>query len=265
MHITMLVVLFALFFNSATHAQAPDYRVLHLTSRILDKLPDAPYTRGALGDTDERELRAIEHAIAIVSAADQYREEWEDFVEIGGWTEFSPERDLPALIAALAFRESSFRSVVRLDDNTVLSNLPKGVTRADFGVMQVRAPSRPAKTCGVGESSDLHRLLNDIEYAYLVGACILTQRVAGYIQMYRSAAFTRLHVKERSNADLAFFGVMGPRKGTPAAKLARELMVVERYNWGGSDLYLSATHGSYARYLIHEFEFFRIPVQGDAS
>jgi hypothetical protein len=258
MRVALFVVFAVLFSAVPSVAQAPDYRVLYLVSRILEKVPDAPYTREALGNTEERESRASNHAVAIVNAADRYKEEWMDFVEKAGWKWFDPQHDLPALIAAVAFHESSFRSVVRLDDNTITKKIPKK-GRADMGVLQVRAPSEIATNCGVETRADTQRLIDDLDFAYMVGTCILTKRVSAYLNKYRSPAFTRLHRTERSDYDLLFFGVAGKRKGTEAALRARELLVIERYNWGDSDLYLHTLHGGYARRIITLFEYFRAP------
>jgi len=252
-----LFVVSIIFFSSIipVRADAPDMRILYLVSKILEKLPDAPYTRQALGHTEERESRASAHAVAIVAAADHYEAEWLEFAKKARWVYFDPARDLPALIAAVAYHESSFRSVVRLDDNSLTTKAPlKG--RADMGVLQVRAPSTLAKNCGVIEKADVKRLVEDLDFAYMTGTCILTRMVGSYLPMYTSAMYTRMHRTERPDYDLYFFGLRGRRKDTFEALRARELLVIERYNWGNNDLYLHPTHAGYARRVLKSFEFF---------
>ena len=267
----MRVALFAFFTIvlsciTSTTVSAQDPRVVHLTAKILEKMPDSRWTRDALGATDERHARATEHAESIIKASDQFAEEWEDFAENAGWTAFEPKRDLPALLSAVAYHESSFRSVVRLDDNTIVKTPPRS-GRADMGVLQVRAPSVIATNCGVRNKADVKRLVDDLPFAYMTGACILTKRVAAYVNRYRSPAFTRFHRTERADYDLAFYGVGIRRAPTYANhyKIARELVVVERYNWGDKDLYLHTLHGGYARRVITLFEFFRSPSQGSSA
>lgn len=257
--------LITILLSMPSHAQAQDERVLYLVSKILEKLPDAPYTRQALGDSEEREARASAHAVAIVAAADLYKDEWNKFAEQGNWHDFDAERDLPALIAATAFHESSFRSVIRLDDNTVLTKPTKHMSRADVGVLQVRAPSETAANCGVSNKEDIKRLVDDLDFAYRVGACVLTHRVSHYIVKYESAAFTRFRRQERTEQDGYFFGMIGPRKHSPESKTARDLIVIERYNWGDKDLYLHPVHGGYARRILREFEYFRYPPVQDRT
>lgn len=260
-----LIVLFTIFFSVLSHAQEPDYRVLHLVSKILEKLPDASYTRQALGNPEDREARASAHAVAIVHAADLYKEDWDAFAEQGDWHDFDAEKDLPALIAAVAMQESSFRSVIRLDDNTILTKPLAKMPRADIGVLQVRAPSVTAENCGVSNKADIKRLVDDLDFAYTVGACILTHRVSHYIAKYESPAYTRLNRYERTELDGYFYGMIGPRKRTAASKTARDLIVIERYNWGDKDLYLHPIHGGYARRILREFEYFRIPKAGNST
>lgn len=239
---TLLVVL-----GCAISVQAQDVRVDYLAEKILEKVPDAPYARDALGTTEERETRAREHAAAIVMVADELIDEWVVLAKDAGWTEFQPLDDLPALIAAIAFHESSFRSVARLDDETIVKVAPrKG--RADMGVLQVRAPSKPAEACGVQGRKDTQKLVDDLAFAYRVGACILTQRIAAYVPLYRTRAFLRPHRAQRLPSEYLFYA---------KNRLARELVVVERYNWGGSNLYLHPVHGSYARRIVQLFTFFR--------
>jgi hypothetical protein len=221
-------------------------------------MPDSRWTRDALGKTVERDARATEHAESIIKAADRYIEEWEVFAADAGWTEFEPKRDLPALVSAIAYHESSFRSVVRLDNDQIVKKAPK-LGRADMGVLQVRAPSNTAANCGVHNKTDVQRLVDDLSFAYMTGTCILTKRVAAYINRYKSQAFTRFQRTERTPYDLAFFGVGVRREPVEHYKLVRELAVVERYNWGDKDLYLHELHGGYARRVITLFEFFRIP------
>lgn len=244
---------------TSTTASAQDPRVIHLKAKILEKMPDSRWTRDALGATVEREARATEHAESIIKAADRYIEEWEVFAADAGWTEFEPKRDLPALVSAVAYSESSFRSVIRLDDDTLVKKAPKS-GRADMGVLQVRAPSTTASNCGVKNKADVQRLVDDLPFAYMTGTCILTRRVASYINRYKSQAFTRFQRTERANFDLSFYGVGVRRESPEHYKLARELVIVERYNWGDKDLYLHKLHGGYARRVVSLFEFFRLPV-----
>jgi len=263
MHVAVFAFL-TIIFSCITTVQGQDARVIHLAAKILEKLPDTRWTRDALGTTVEREVRATEHAESIIKASDQYAEEWEDFAKAAGWTEFKPRRDLPALVSAVASHESSFRSVVRLDDNTIVKTPPKH-GRADMGVLQVRAPSVTASNCGIRNKADVQRLIDDLPFAYMTGTCILTKRVAAYVIRYRSPAFTRLYRSERLDFDRAFYGVGVRRSPLRNYKLARELMVIERYNWGDKDLYLHSLHGGYAHRVITLFEFFRIPDQGSSA
>lgn len=255
------VALYITYSPITVQAQTSEYRIAYLKAKILEKLPDAPYTRKALGTKDERVIRAEAHAIAIVNAADLYEHQWEEFVEQGQWDTFEPKKDLAALVAAIAYRESAFRSVARLDDNSLADVIPKK-TRVDAGVMQVRIPSQPAAECGAVTPADAQKLIEDIDFSYRVGVCVLTNRVRAYVQIYRSSAFRRLRPTERSEADLYFYGVIGPRRSTPESKLARNLLVLERYNWGNKDLYLDPTNGGYARRVIREFEFFKLTDEG---
>jgi hypothetical protein len=67
----------------------------------------------------------------------------------------------------------------------------------------------------------------------------------------------QLKMGQRPSKDLRFFGVFGERKGTPKAELAKELLVIERYNWGNADLYNNSRSAGYARRVLTLFEFFQ--------
>lgn len=270
----MRSILFAIIFLSTTYvapvsAQELDVRALHLAAKILEKIPDIPVTARSLGRGDERPARALVHAHAIVAAGDAYQEQWVDIARRGNWQHFNPHTDLPALIAAIASKESSFNPVVRMDSGAhvygninavVAAGRSEGNTsrlpRADIGVMQVRAPSGSARRCGVETREDLNRLISDLPFAYTVGACVLTNHVSHYIDSYTQDNFTRLHNGQRPSRELRFYGLWGARRGTPEAAKARELLVLERYNWGGRNLYDHTRGAGYARRIIQEFEFF---------
>ncbi len=264
MPLALLLTLIIFFSATTANADTPDARVLHLASKILEKIPDARYTRLALGTTEERQVRATEHATAIVTAADLYTKEWDEFARQGNWHNFNAQRDLPALIAAVAMQESAFRSVIRLDGNKLTTKV-RGSAKADVGVLQVRAPSPMAKNCGVVGKKDVQRLVDDVMFAYQVGTCVLTRRVGLYVMKYEASGYHRFRRYERADADGLFYGFVGPRKGTEESKLARDLVVIERYNWGTQDLYLHPLHGGYARRVIREFEFFRMAPAQDST
>lgn len=270
----------ALLFSSTATAQdtqaSVDPRAAPLARRILDRIPDIPSTRFSLGRRGQRPARALEQARAILAASDAHEARWDEFANRGGWTHWNSHRDLPALIAAMAMRESYMQPIVRMDGGRRVRGLPTGdpgapvlvstirrrmrlrrVVRSDMGVMQVRAPSGPARDCGVRTREDHRRLATDLAYGYLVGTCVMTNRVDHFVEMYTEARYRRLRAGQRSQSNLRFYGVYGPREGTPEAGLARELLVMERYNWGGNDFYLHPTAGGYARRVIEEFEFFR--------
>jgi hypothetical protein len=58
--------------------------------------------------------------------------------------------------------------------------------------------------------------------------------------------------------------VWGRRQDTEEALRARELLLLERYNWGGGNHYMHPRHAGYARRVIREFEFFRtVPTPED--
>jgi hypothetical protein len=175
-------------------------------------------------------------------------------------------------------RESAFQSVVRLDSGEHVYELPtvmvvvdgrlrRRTPSADIGVMQVRAPSPSASVCGLRGRADGERVLTDLTFAYTVGVCVMTNHMERFIDEYSSPARLRLRHAQRPNIDLEFFGVTpGPRRGTPEASLAREMLVMERYNWGGRDLYLHPRGAGYTRRLMTEFERFRAllaPVTAD--
>jgi hypothetical protein len=255
---TSLVFLVANTANSQENVPT-DPRITHLTTKILERLPDAPYTRGALGSSDERAQRALAHAQAIVAAADFHQEQWTAISTRGNWQHFNVDRDLPALIAALAVRESGLHNVVRTDDNRRLTFIPHNVGRTDSGVMQIRAPSRLARACGIRTRAELQQMVSDINIGYRVGACVLTRTLERTIDRYSTPRGRHLIAGRRPGIELRFYGVWGPRRNTTEAALARELIVIERYNWGAANLYQSPRSGGYARRIIREFEFFRMP------
>jgi len=165
-------------------------------------------------------------------------------------------------------RESAFQSVVRLDSGEHVYELPtimvvvdgrlrRRTPAADIGVMQVRAPSSSASVCGLRGRADGERVLTDLAFAYTVGVCVMTNHMERFIDEYNDPMRVRLRHAQRPPIDLEFFGVTGPRRGTPQALLARELLVMERYNWGGRDLYLHPRGAGYTRRLMTEFERFR--------
>jgi hypothetical protein len=254
-----------------------------LTQRILDRIPDIAHTEPALGRGDARPARAREHASSIIHAAQAHAAVWRDFAVRARWEHFQVETDLPALIAAMTMRESAFQSVVRLDDNRVLHEMPlireaipariaggpsryrRRVPIADMGVMQVRAPSGPARACGVVARGDTQRLLEDLDFSYQVGTCILTNRLDAFIDAYSDSRMQRFRAGQRPRSDLNFYGVAGPRRGTVDAMRARELVVIERYNWGGRDLYMHPVAAGYARRVLIEFEYFRNGAEASGS
>lgn len=274
--VLVLSSLLVLFVVPTAEAQHADPRVQHLAERILARVPDIPVTRFALGRRTERPARALAQARAIIAASDAHEVRWDDFARRGGWTHWNSHRDLPALIAAMALRESYMQPIVRLDGGARVRELPVStepidvqemqrtrrrtparIVRADMGVMQVRAPSGPASACGVRTREEHSRLATDLAFGYLVGTCVMTNRVDHFVDLYTQSEYRRLRVNARPNTELQFYGFWGPRRNTPEAMLARELLVLERYNWGGSDLYLHRTGAGYARRVIREFEFFR--------
>jgi hypothetical protein len=256
---------------ASVHAQGRSAEeVDFLAQRILAQIPDIPNT--AFGRGSERLPRARVHAAAILQAADSQASRWDDFARRSGWTTFDAHRDLPALIGAIALRESAFKSVIRLNDGSHVYQLPVISQRegsrlvhrtpvSDIGVMQVRAPSRTASVCGVTGRDQANRLLTDMVFSYAVGACVLTNHVERYVDTYADSHNHHLRSGQRSPSDLQFFGVIGARSGTFVATRARELLVIERYNWGGNDLYLHPTHGGYARRVLSTMEQFSQPFE----
>lgn len=247
-------------------------RETQLAAKILERVPDLPSTRKALGRGEERPARALRHAKAIVAAADMHRSQWTKFKQQGEWEHFSPRRDLPALIAAITLRESWFTPVIRIDGGghvTGSGSIPARIAKggrppaADRGVMQVRAPSRPARQCGVTNNEELRWLVTNLEFSYKVGTCILTKSLKKYVPEYSDHSVRKLAAGHRPAHELKFFGLWGPRKNTDQAALAKELVVIERYNWGNRDLYDHPTASGYARRVLTEFEFFRITTGPD--
>ncbi len=245
----------------AAIADSTDPRVEQLAEKILEKVPEIKETIPFLGRKEQRIVIARKHATAILAASDKYADQWTAFAKEAGWQYFDAPRDLPALIAALTYRESSFRSVIRNDDNSISLVVPArqaGEKRAfDSGVMQIRVPSQAGRDCGVHGRAGIIRILNDLDFAYDVGTCVLTNHMRGYVPTYSTAKILRLRRGERPDSELKFFGVMGERKDTEEAQRARELIVIERYNWGDSNLYKHVIGASYARRVLSTFEFFR--------
>jgi hypothetical protein len=237
-----------------------------LAERILETIPDIPSTRETFGRGTERFGHAREHAAAIFNAADQYASEWNAIATSNGWEVFDARRDLPALISAIAYSESRFRNVVRLDGDRVSRELEyetrtagsrryRRVVISDIGVMQVRAPSRNAEACGVISVPDTERLLNDMQFNYTVGTCVLTHMMRRTAESYREGSDRRrLRSGMRPPTVLRFFGAYGPREGTLDALRAQELMAIERYNWGGMDFYMEGHHASYSMRILGMLE-----------
>ena len=250
---------------SAQKKKKTESRIVFLQQKILEKIPNIKHTRPALGTTEERPRRALEHATAIVQAADKYALKWQQFTKEAEWTAFNPKNDLPALIAAITYRESAFQSIVRLDDNTRVRTIPaklasgtgSSTTRIDAGVMQVRVPSAPGRKCGVDSTQDIKRLISELSFAYDVGTCVLTNRLSHYVPKYSNSKERRMHWGLRPPMDLQYFGVFGPRKDTAITEVLKELVVIERYNWGNADLYLNTRSAGYARRVLTLFEYFR--------
>lgn len=250
---------------SGVSAQAEDPRVVQLRDRILDRIPDIPAAERGLGRGDEREAYATRHAEAIVNAADQYSTKWDRFAEEGDWDSFNAEEDLPFLIAAIAYRESAFQPVIRLDDNSHVYSIremsatvpasvaagrtgrPRARPRGDMGFMQVRFPGPLATACGASRS-EAERLLNDYAFNYQVGTCILTRSLAAHIEDYDTREKRRLRWGQRPNHVLSFFNDNPELSG---------LVVIERYNWGNRDLYEHRTGSGYAKRVLREFLFFK--------
>lgn len=251
---------------SSEAQEAEDSRVSNLQRKILAKIPDIKHTRPALGRTEERPQRALEHARAIVAAADKHAPKWEHFGQKAGWTAVDPRNDLPALIAAITFKESAFQPVVRLDDNSKMYKIPAKIAagraagktmRVDAGVMQVRVPSAPGRKCGVANRKDIRRLVQDLSFAYEVGTCVLTNRLTHYVPKYTDQKQRKLRWGQRPARDLQYFGIIGKRKGTPEILKLQELLVIERYNWGGANLHNKSPGAGYARRVLTLFEYFR--------
>jgi hypothetical protein len=123
--------------------------------------------------------------------------------------------------------------------------------------MQIRVPSASGRECGVKGSAGITRLLNNLEFAYDAGTCVLTNHLKYYVPIYTEDKNTRFKRGMRPETDLKFFGIIGDRKDTEEALRARELVVIERYNWGDSNLYNKGLGASYARRVLSSFEFFR--------
>lgn len=262
MHKTLaLLSCLIILFSNSSNAQTTDARIPFLAEKILEKIPELKCTADILGRHEQRPIMATKHATAIVAAADKYAARWNAMAAEAGWKHFDAHTDLPALLAAIAHRESSFRSVVRNDDNSTQTVIPADLMTAkrkvDAGVMQVRVPSDPARRCGVITQRDINKLIGNLDFAYEIGACVLTNRLAYYIPKYNSVKTQRLQYGLRPDKDLRFFGVFGDRVNTAQAQLVRELVVIERYNWGDADLYNKGIGAGYARRVLTLFEYFR--------
>jgi len=239
-----------------------------LAQAILARIPDISSSARGLGRGEQRPLRAHEHAEGILAAAQAHSARWETFAARGHWDHFVVARDLPLLIAALTYRESSFQPVIRLDGGSRVYELPviseivgghirRRTATGDMGYMQVRAPSRSVHDCGVLSRTDGARLLSDPAFSYMVGTCVLTNHIERYIEEYTDPQVVRLRGGQRPPTELRFFGISGPRRGTDVAMRARELIVIERYNWGNGQHYLHPVASGYARRIITELERFR--------
>jgi len=276
----VITAVLGLLLTPAAHAQgqpsSEDPRLQHLIERILTRIPDIPSTRYVLGRRAQRPEGARVQAHAILAASNAHEAQWDTFATRGGWTHWHSHRDLPALIAAMALRESYMQPIVRMDSGARVRSLPvstepvnvremqariarqrRRVVRADMGVMQVRAPSQVARNCGVRSRRDHQRLATDLAYGYLIGTCVMTNHIDRFVDLYREDRYRRLRPHQRPNHVLRFYGVWGARRDTEAALLARELLVLERYNWGGRDMYMHSRGAGYAQRVIEEFEFFR--------
>lgn len=259
-----LCVLFTLVMSypSVVFAQE-DPRVVHLRDRILTRVPDIPAAARGLGRRENRVHYATLHARAIIRAADLHVEQWEQFAEEGGWDTFNPRTDLPALIAAIAFRESSFQPVIRLDNNSrvyrvrdMAAAIPADVAagrvnprrpRGDMGFMQVRVPGAPARACGATRD-DMRRLLDDYAFNYEIGTCILTRSLTAYVEQYAHPAQAHMRWGQRPDHVMRFF---------TAHPELKHLVVLERYNWGSQALYDNSPASGYAVRVLREFLFFR--------
>ncbi len=246
---------------TTTQENVIDPRIEQLAQKILQKVPEIKETIPFLGRKEQRIVAARQHAAAIVAASDKYADQWTAFAKEAGWQYFDARNDLPALIAALTYRESSFRSVIRNDDNSITTIIPArrmGEKKAyDSGVMQVRVPSQTGRECGIRGSAGIKRMLTDLMFAYDVGTCVLTNHLKAYVPMYSEAKMARFHKGQRPDSELKFFGIIGARKDTEEANRLRELIVIERYNWGDSNLYTNTIASSYARRVLSTYAFFR--------
>jgi hypothetical protein len=246
---------------TADNTATLDPRVEQLAEKILIKVPEIKSTIPFLGSKEQRIVMARKHATAILAASDKYADQWQGFAKQAGWQYFDAHRDLPALIAALTYRESAFRSVIRNDDNSTTTIVPArrmGEKKAyDSGVMQIRVPSANGRECGLQGRAGISRILTDLTFAYDVGTCVFTNHIKEFVATYADVKVTRLKHGQRPDSELKFYGVMGDRKDSLEAQRARELLVIERYNWGDSGLYQHKTGAGYARRIISAYEFFR--------
>lgn len=232
----------------STASAQTDTRVRHLRDRILTRVPDVPVASRGLGRGNQRYAHATNHAQAIVAAADSVAETWEGF-DIDG---FDVRKDLPALLAAIAYRESSFQPVIRLNDNTrIYAARELRRQSGDVGFMQVRIPGAVARACGANRR-DTHRLLTDHAFNYQIGACILTRSLARYIEQY-----------ERNRREYARLRPARVRRFYREHPELEPLAVIERYNWGHRDLYESNVAGAYSKRILSEYLFFKQEVLRD--
>lgn len=240
-NILLYATIFSILISTTIHAQREDPRVISLRDRILERIPDVPAAARGLGRGNDRPLKAHLHAAAIVRASDIYADEWRKFSRDGKWSGFSVSNDLPALIAAIAYKESSFQPVIRLDDNSRVYTMAEARYRGDMGYMQVRIPGSMSRACGITRENR-HQIIDDHNLNYEVGVCILTNSMRNYISEGTPSMAGRPNYVRRffdENPEL------------------RDLVIIEKYNWGGRDLRNHPSAGGYSVRILQEFMFFR--------
>jgi hypothetical protein len=177
---------------------------------------------------------AREHAFAIESAARLFLPEWKQWKTQYHWQHFDPAVDLSYLIAAIAYQETRFRAVI---------------AHKNYGPMQVHAPTPLAKECGLTHRNDYQNMVKDLVFSYTVGACVLTQTMAIFLERYQKEPFARTRGtaqykrEPKTRAHLRTF---------PNSPLF-DLLAIERYNWGSLPLYQHPQHGRYALHVIEHF------------
>jgi hypothetical protein len=137
-----------------------------------------------------------------------------------------------------------------------LTPAPAGM-RGDYGAMQVRAPTPLAAKCGVTSLRHLEKMVEDIEFSYQVGTCVLAQHFGLFKDKYEKEKFLRFEGKKRDIRTRQFLGLEGPLYGSEVAHRRQRLVVLERYNWGYANLYAHPQYRGYARNLIAKFEYFQ--------